>query len=250
MNQERRLDVFSYLLGGRRAIEGDSRIQGVGDRRGEHVHHISAEAKAHRSKLLVAELVRLQEFGSSTISENSCCRRFVFMGHVSDVKGVREILALDGNLPDSVTVDVFGPCTGAISERDFDGCNKVWYRGIVEPAQVIFTLAQYDALLLPTYHIGEGYPGVIVEAYAAGLPVVCTRWRALPEIVDCTSGILVEPRNSDALFDAMKRLIEDDDLYARLREGARKRRREFSSEVWNNKFVEYCRDLARLRRCG
>ena len=177
-------------------------------------------------------------------SEKPRCRRFVFMGHVNNVKGVREILGIDGQLSDSVSVDVFGPFTGTVSEKDFDACKRVRYMGMVNPDQVISTLAQYDALLLPTYHPGEGYPGVIIEAYAAGLPVICTRWRALPEIVDDISGILIPTRDPDALLSAMNQLVGDDELYARLREGAWKRRQEFSSEVWAEPFVEYCREVA------
>lgn len=179
----------------------------------------------------------------SSSLEEPRCHRFVFMGHVNDVKGVREILAIDGQLSDSVSVDVFGPFTGTVSEKDFDGCKRVRYMGMVNSDQVISTLAQYDALLLPTYHPGEGYPGVIIEAYAAGHPVICTHWKALPEIVDETSGILVPTRDPDALLNAINQLVEDGELYAKLCEGARNRRAGFSSEVWTKRFTDFCREL-------
>ena len=66
----------------------------------------------------------------------------------------------------------------------FDGCRRVGYCDVVEPDNVLDVLWQYDALLLPTYQPGEGYPGVIIEACAVGLPVICTLWHRLPELVD------------------------------------------------------------------
>ena len=89
---------------------------------------------------------------------------------------------------------------------------------------------------------------MVIEAYAAGLPVITTNWRAIPEIVDETSGILIEPKDSVQLLEAMKKLIEDSDLYQSLRDGVRRKRGLFSSEIWTERFVEYCRSVVRNRR--
>jgi glycosyltransferase involved in cell wall biosynthesis len=171
------------------------------------------------------------------------CRRFVFVGHVCPEKGVQEILIAAEGLPDEITVDVYGPFMGGLSERTFAGSKSVRYRGVIPPEEVITTLSDYDALLLPTHYLGEGYPGVVIEAYHAGLPVICTHWQALPEIVDDTSGILVEPRNAEALYRAMKRLSEDSELYARLCKGAIEQAGQFSTEHWADEFVKICRKL-------
>jgi glycosyltransferase involved in cell wall biosynthesis len=175
--------------------------------------------------------------------QTSACERFVFVGDVSDVKGVREILKIGKLLPESVSVDIFGPLTGEISLKDFNGSRNVRYAGLLANDQVIPTLRQYDALLLPTFHDGEGYPGVIIEAYAAGLPVICTRWMSLPEIVDQTSGILIPPQDPDALLKAMRALFENRSLYARLRQGAKTRGREFSLDFWANRFALLCANV-------
>ncbi len=172
------------------------------------------------------------------------CRRFVFLGQVHGGKGVRELVDAGDGLPDGVTVDIYGPLGFDIEERELAGRAGVTYRGPVGADDVPGVLAGYDALVLPSYHHGEGYPGVILEAYAAGLPVVSTRWRAIPELVeDGATGLLVEPRDAGALRDAMLSLIDDPELYARLRTGVRERRREFSDEVWSQRFVERCRAL-------
>jgi glycosyltransferase involved in cell wall biosynthesis len=170
------------------------------------------------------------------------CRRFVYLGQVRREKGIRELIAAGERLSGSVVVDVLGTLGYDVPGSAFDGLSRVRYRGAVEPGEVHDVLARYDALVLPSYK--EGYPGVVLEAYGAGLPVVTTRREPLPELVDDTSGILVEPRDADALHAAMKRLIDDAELYARLRRGVRARRGEFSDAIWHERFVEFCREAA------
>ncbi len=172
------------------------------------------------------------------------CRRFVFLGQVHGGKGVRELVEAGERLPEGVTVDIYGPLGFDVQESELTGRTRVTYRGPIDSDDVHATLLNHDALVLPSYHHGEGYPGVILEAYAAGLPVVSTRWRAIPELVDDgVTGLLVEPRDAEGLRGAMLSLVEDAGFYARLREGVRARRSEFSDEIWSQRFVEYCRDL-------
>jgi glycosyltransferase involved in cell wall biosynthesis len=51
-------------------------------------------------------------------------------------------------------------------------------------------------------------PVVILEALASGLPVVSTNVGGIKEMIDDTKGILVEPRNKEALAYAMMKMIE------------------------------------------
>jgi glycosyltransferase involved in cell wall biosynthesis len=179
------------------------------------------------------------------------CRRFVSLGRLYREKGIAEMISASERFGDDVCVDIYGPFWfGTASEKDFADLKRIAYRGSVDPKDVNKTFGRYDALLLPTYDPTEGYPGVILEAYAAGLPVICTHIGGLPEIVDETCGILIAPRDADALFDAMKKLVEDDGLYRRLQEGARRKRIEYSSEVWADRFAGFCREvLDRQNRC-
>ncbi|MBU0639896.1 MAG: glycosyltransferase family 4 protein [Planctomycetes bacterium] len=175
--------------------------------------------------------------------EVSACRRFVFLSQVRPVKGVGELIAAGERFGADVTVDVYGPFFDGLSESTFAGLKRVRYCGVVQPEEVLGTLRRYDALVLPTYHSGEGYPGIVLEAYGAGLPVIATHWRAVPEIVDDTCGLLIEPRSAEALHAAMERLVRDDALYARLCAGARRQRDFFDVRTWAEHFVGYCREL-------
>lgn len=171
------------------------------------------------------------------------CRRFVYLGRVCRAKGIGEIIRAGECLNGGIVVDIYGPLAPDIPASCFAGLQIVRYRGLVPPDRVASILAEYDALLLPSYHPGEGYPGIILEAYSVGLPVICTRWRALLEIVDRNSGILIEPRDAEDLLRAMRELIANGPLYRRLQKGVQIRRGEFATDIWTERFVQYCRDL-------
>jgi glycosyltransferase involved in cell wall biosynthesis len=75
-------------------------------------------------------------------------------------------------------------------------------------------------LCLPSIY--EGFPVTIVEAMAAGLPVVATRVAGVPEAVeDGVTGALVPPEDAGALAAALERLLEDIDLRRRMSAAAR-----------------------------
>ncbi|TKS56983.1 glycosyltransferase [Mesohalobacter halotolerans] len=135
---------------------------------------------------------------------NNYQRRFVFISHVKRTKGIFEIRDAAKRLSDEYTIDVYGPITDKIITKDvFSNC-IVKYKGTLQPQEVILTLAQYDILLLPTYHPGEGYPGIIIEALSLGIPVISTNWNAIPEIIENgREGLLIEPQNSPELYKAI-----------------------------------------------
>lgn len=66
----------------------------------------------------------------------------------------------------------------------------ITYRGMVEYDKSVDVLKDYFALLFPTHYYTEGIPGTIIDAYAAGVPVVCTRWENFFDIIkDSVTGI-------------------------------------------------------------
>jgi D-inositol-3-phosphate glycosyltransferase len=75
--------------------------------------------------------------------------------------------------------------------------------------------------------VSEGFPNSIVEAMAAGKPVVCTDVGSCREaVVDWVTGFLVPPPRPDAFAGALQRLIADPSLRARMGEAGRARARQ------------------------
>src|SRR5262249_7297886 len=92
----------------------------------------------------------------------------------------------------------------------------------------------------------EGFPVAILEAMAAGLPVLTTRHGGIPEIVDDgVTGLLAAERDVDGLADAMHRIARDRSLADRLGGGApREVERGLGLRRWNDKLAARIRQLA------
>ena len=89
-------------------------------------------------------------------------------------------------------------------------------------ADVPALLADLDVFVLPS--LWEGFGLVLLEAMAAGRPVVASAVGPIPEIVvDGETGLLVPPGDSDALARAVVRVLRDPDLAARLGRAGRAR---------------------------
>ncbi len=92
--------------------------------------------------------------------------------------------------------------------------------------------AAADVFVLPT--AGETMGFAIIEAMAAGLPVISTRVGAVPEVVDDgTTGILVPPGDVAALTGALKRLAEHPELRREMGAAGRRRARQLFDERVN-----------------
>ncbi len=160
------------------------------------------------------------------------------------MKGIGTILEWAGQLPEGVSIDVFGPLYDYTAEQiDRGGQGQIRYRGVLGREQIIEQLWRYDALLLPTFFDTEGYPGVIIEAFCAEMPVITTRRGAIPEIVDDSCGILIEPGNSRELLDAIQCLHDEPARFLSLCEGAKCRQQQFSDKVWTRKFIQLCEEV-------
>ncbi|HEV3271167.1 MAG TPA: glycosyltransferase family 4 protein [Candidatus Methylacidiphilales bacterium] len=88
-------------------------------------------------------------------------------------------------------------------------------------ADVPNLLASLDVLALPSY-AHEGIPQIVLQAQAMARPVVATTIGGIPEVVeDGMTGLLVPPRDAEALAEKISSLLDDPALSARLGKAAR-----------------------------
>jgi glycosyltransferase involved in cell wall biosynthesis len=105
----------------------------------------------------------------------------------------------------------------------------------------------FDVFTLPSWR--EGFPRSAIEAAAMGLPIVATNIRGCRQVVeDGVNGLLVPPKNSDALASAIKKLLADKQIRLKMgRAGYEKARREFDEkDVCKIVLEEYNRVLSKL----
>lgn len=150
---------------------------------------------------------------------------FVFVGRIVRDKGINELVSAFDRLhqeqpstrlvlvgPREDSLDPVQPQTLERINRG-DGIEAVGRQGDVRPFYV-----EADALVFPSYR--EGFPNVVIEAGAMGLPSIVTDINGSREIIiDGENGVIVPPRNQEALYQAMKSFVEQP---ARLKEMAAK----------------------------
>ncbi len=135
---------------------------------------------------------------------NDFSKRFIYLGQIKQTKGIFEIIEASKYLPSGYEIHVYGPFSEGLNESIFN-LSKLEYKGIVNPNDITETLLNYDFLLLPSYHNGEGYPGVVIEAMSVGVPSITTDWQSIPEIVkNNVNGILIPIKSSSELLKAIK----------------------------------------------
>lgn len=100
----------------------------------------------------------------------------------------------------------------------FGATELITFAGHVREPEPYYAMA--DVFVLPSR--SEGSPNALLEAMAAGVPIVATCVGGVPEIVsDGSSALLVPPGDPEAMAEAIARALEDEELTARLTSRAR-----------------------------
>jgi len=137
----------------------------------------------------------------------------LYVGRLSEEKGVRELVAATEGLPRVVVGD--GPLRPLVPDAV----------GFVSPGELGLYYERASVVVCPSRR--EGYGVVAREAMAYGRPVVASSVGGLVDAVeDEVTGLLVPPGDAGALQTAILRLLEDPDLRRRLGASARERARE------------------------
>ena len=139
----------------------------------------------------------------------------LFLGDFSRRKGVRDLLAAAPAVlrrrPAARFVLAGGapPADVALQAEALGGA--VEFPGFVRGADKVRRLQEAALLVLPSY--AEGLPVAVLEAMAAGLPVVTTPVGGMPDIFrDGVNGLLTPPGDVPALANALSRLLGDAEL--------------------------------------
>jgi len=177
--------------------------------------------------------------------------RLVFVGRLDRGKGLYETLqglrlahemgvdarlTIAGEGPEEARLKRYAQALGIASRVSFVG-------GVFGPEKVNL-FAQADVFILPSY--SEGLPYALLEAMAAGIPVIATPVGAIPDVVaHGTHGFLVPPRDGKAIAEAIAALGTHRDQLTWMSRAARRRVRaafgiDRLAAEFTQRYVELC----------
>lgn len=149
----------------------------------------------------------------------------LFLGDFSPRKGAADLLAAAPAVlakhPSARFVLCGGEPPPALRRQAEALGGAVAFPGVVKGEAKLRLLQEATLLALPSY--AEGLPVALLEAMAAGLPVVTTLVGGIPDLVqEPVNGLLVPPGDAAALAAAIRRLLADPDLRQAMGERSRR----------------------------
>ena len=235
-------------------------------RSNERIDRVIAPSRFMRSKLIEGgwpegKVLALQNFADDAILArasgvaNDVTDRespyLLFFGRLSAEKGVDVLLrAFDAaapSLPRDMRLIVVGDGPDAAEFRELaaslDSASRIEFAGY-QTGDALQTYVERASLAIASSRCRENMPYSIVEAFAAGTPVVGTRIGGIPELVaDGVTGFACEPGDVATMADAMVRGAEtflDAPVYVRMQESCRAYVRENCSR---DKFMDQLVEL-------
>lgn len=156
---------------------------------------------------------------------------------VSKEKGiedaVRAVKAINEKQGSTVyTLDIYGQIDANQGEW-FEQFRQTFppyvrYRGTVDYDKSVETLKDYFALLFPTRYFTEGLPGTVIDAYAAGLPVIAAKWESFDDIISENTGFGYEFGSVQDLIRVLERVCHNPSLVTEKKSSCLARYRAYS----------------------
>lgn len=147
--------------------------------------------------------------------------------------------ALPATLRDEFELVLVGPMGWA--DRDTEKrVRSARYLGYVPERDIAALTGAASVFAYPSLYEGFGFP--VVQAMAAGVPVITSNVSALPEVAG-DAAVLVDPRSPVELREGLSRLLLDSDLRRRLAERGRERAERFRWDICAAKSVEFFRGV-------
>ena len=131
------------------------------------------------------------------------------------------------------TLDIYGPVDPGEDESWFAELRKsftdaITYRGNAPFDKSVEILSGYFALLFPTQYFTEGIPGTIIDAYAAGVPVIASKWKSFADVVEeGITGLGYDFNTTTDLEKIMEKIITDPSIITNLKKGCVRKANDF-----------------------
>ncbi len=118
--------------------------------------------------------------------------------------------------------------------------DKVFVRGRLEQLEVVERMKRSHVFCFPT-QASEGFPKVVLEALACGLPVVTTRVSVLPRLIGTSCGVVLDEPTPVQLAAGVEMICRDPDTYAAMSASAVATAKQYSLEHWRDSIGDILR---------
>jgi len=172
-----------------------------------------------------------------------------FCGRHEERKGLAVLLEAFQKLPRDARLWIAsdGPDGPALRAK-YDDDNRITWLGRIDEAEKWGRLRGASVFCAPSLH-GESFGVVLIEAMAAGTPVVASGLDGYRNVAtDGVDSLLVEPGDANALASALARALTDNALADRLRTAGLERAEDFSMSKLADEYVKIYRELVEARR--
>jgi len=172
---------------------------------------------------------------STTPRENA----IFFIGRHEERKGLSILLEALSKLPPDVRLWIAsdGPQTAELKTR-FASDSRIEWLGRISDAEKISRMSRASVFCAPSLH-GESFGVVLLEAMAAGTPVVASNLDGYRNVAtDDETALLVETGNVASLASALARVLVDSRLAARLTANGREHAQRFSMDTLADRYIE------------
>jgi glycosyltransferase involved in cell wall biosynthesis len=140
------------------------------------------------------------------------------------------------SFPD-VTLDVLGDGSALMEFQNLANRlgvqDRIQFHRKVDHNRVLELLHESTLFCYPT-RASEGFPKVVLEALASGLPVITTRVSVLPQLLASGCGVLLDSATPEELAAAVTLCLSDPRRYAAMTEQAFETARQYSLESWRD----------------
>lgn len=189
------------------------------------------------------EKLRVLPYGidpNSALPNYSHKRYALFVGRLSEEKGIETIISLAKILPDMTFKIVGRGPEMAKLHRAGDKCPNLEFMGFRMGDELKELYANATVVLIPS-RVHEVFPLITLEAMAHGKPVIGSNVGGMPEVIeDGVNGFLVSPLDLHRWTETLMRVFYDDDLRKKLSHNARDLvETRFSLDVHHRKLMMY-----------
>lgn len=136
-----------------------------------------------------------------------------------------------------VSLDVVGDgsALGGLKRlaKDLKVHDQIIFHGRVDHQQVLHLLGRAHLFCYPTSS-SDGFPKVVHEALACGLPVITTRVSVLPHLLEAGCGVLINQATPELVADAICNILRNSDKYITMSAHALETAQRYSLEKWRD----------------